>query len=232
MSSHWEKPREYTARAMKGGAGNRTYERIRAGDTSWVVMQLAEESIRSEEAMSGPTPTEVPFVEMQAFLSARGVPVPQIIHFDRELGQIWLEDLGDRQLLDALKAQPPSQWVEGYGPALDLLVAWQQGTASPGDDPPIAYARSFEPQLLRWELDHYREWRVEQQLGRTIDAETLAALGTAFDDLVTRIGAQPQILCHRDFQSTNIMMPPSGPVAIDFQDALMGSWTYDLVALL
>ncbi len=217
---------------MVGGASNRTYARVRAGDKSWVVMQLADEPIRSEEATSGPVPTEVPFVEIQSFLRARGVSVPEIHHFDRDLGQLWLDDLGDVRLLDLLLEVEGSR-VDAYKPSLDVLVGWQRGTAEPGDDAPICYQRAFEPRLLRWELDHYLEWRVEAQLGRDPSPATRAALAKEFDALVDRVAAQPQILCHRDFQSTNIMVAPcAGHVLIDFQDALMGSYTYDLVSLL
>jgi aminoglycoside/choline kinase family phosphotransferase len=218
---------------LPGGASNRTYHRIEDGDTgsSWVVMVLADEPIRSEEASAGPKPDELPFYQVQHFLSARGVPVPHIHYFDREQGHLWLDDLGDIVLGDHLTNLPGPARVEAYKPAVDLLVQFQEATRS-HDNEIICFQRQFEPALLRWELDHYREWRLESQLSRQLSPETSTALADAFDDLVAKLSATPQILCHRDFQSRNLM--PSGDsslVLIDFQDALLGPYCYDLVAL-
>lgn len=232
MSGGWESPQACVVESMVGGASNRSYERVRAGDRSWVVMVLADEPIRSEEAMSGPVAEELPFLEIQRFLSERGVSVPAVHHIDEAGGRLWLDDLGDETLLSILQERPPAEWVESYKPALRLLTDFQRATA--GDhERPICYQRAFEAPLLRWELDHYREWRLETQLGHTLSPATLEALGEAFDDLVRSLITAPRILCHRDFQSTNLMMAPcKGLVLIDFQDALMGPWTYDLVSLL
>ena len=158
------------------------------------------------------------------------VSVPAIHHFDKERGHLWLDDLGDRELGEQLKAASGPQRVDTFRPAIELLVQFQKATT--GRHAPICYERRFEPSLLRWELDHYREWRVEQQLNRTLSPATLAALGDAFDTIDRQLCALPQILCHRDYQSTNLMQTADGLVLIDFQDALMGSYCYDLVALI
>ncbi len=232
MSSAWKPPEQYASTAMEGGASNRSYERIAAGEDTWVVMVLAEEPIRSEEASSGPVATELPFLEIQRFLAAGGVSVPQIHHFDQERGRLWLDDLGDVRLFDTLEAGGPASWIDAYKPAIDVLLDFQTATAGERQTP-ICYQRAFEPALLRWELDHYIEWRVEAQLQRKVSEPARFVLDDAFDDLVSQITSQPQILCHRDFQSTNLMdVTNRGLVLIDFQDALKGSYSYDLVSLL
>lgn len=216
---------------LAGGASNRTYHRVRADGRSWVVMVLADEPLRSEEASEGPAPTELPFLQVQRFLHTRGVSVPAIHHVDRVRGHLWLDDLGDIVLGERLGAASGDARVDAYRAAIDLLHDFQRATAG-SHASPICYARRFTPSLLRWELDHYREWRVEAQLERTLTAATSAALGEAFDALVARLVSMPQILCHRDFQSTNLMDTAGGLVLLDFQDALMGPYPYDLVALI
>jgi hypothetical protein len=216
---------------MEGGASNRTYHRVTCGAQSWVVMVLADEPLRSEEASSGPIADELPFVEMQRFLEAQSVRVPVIHRYDKNNGHIWLEDLGDVVLGDTLLDATPTERVHQYCEAVDLLVQFQIATAGTREKP-ICYKRRFEPALLRWELDHYREWRLETQLGRTLHTSVKTALEEEFDRLVERLVGLPQILCHRDFQSRNLMVLPNDElVLIDFQDALVGSFCYDLVAL-
>lgn len=201
-------------------------------------MVLADEPIRSEEAMNGPVPNELPFLQVQRFLAKGGVRVPAIHLVDEAAGHLWLDDLGDVVLKERLEvvADVDGDRVATYRPAVELLVDFQRATAERRDDI-ISYHRAFEAPLLRWELDHYREWRIEAQLGARVSASQLNALADAFDGLVARLTALPQVLCHRDFQSTNLMVTrpeadDGGLVLIDFQDALLGPYAYDLVSLL
>ncbi len=194
-------------------------------------MVLADEPLRSEEASSGPIADELPFVEVQRFLAAQNVRVPAIHLYDESNGHVWLEDLGDVILGDTLLDATPAERVHQYCEAVDRLVQFQIATAGTREKP-ICYKRRFDPALLRWELDHYREWRLEIQLGRTLHTSVKTALEEEFDRLVERLVGLPQILCHRDFQSRNLMVLPTQElVLIDFQDALMGPYCYDLVAL-
>ena len=217
--------------ALPGGASNRGYVRVVAGDRRWVVMVLPEEALLSEEATAGPVPDELPFVALQALLFARHVPVPALHRYDRERGLLWLDDLGDETLLDRLGGVGTDARVGWYRLAVDLLVRLQ-GALGAGPGAAICYQRRFERRLLRWELDHYLEWRVGAQLGRRPSAATAAALAAEMDALVDRLLALPQVVCHRDFQSTNLMFRGGEMVVIDFQDALLGPYCYDLVALL
>ena len=227
---------EVTITTLPGGASLRTYHRVQWKDSSWVVMVLAEEPIRSEEATSGPEPTGIPFVEIGQFLEAGGVDVPHIHHIDHKRGHIWLDDLGDTHLLRWLELG--GDQASGYRAAIDVLVSFQRATAEKQREQleslPICYARRFESALLRWELDHWVEWRVQEQLLTAPSTRDLQILDSAFNGLVSLIVAQPNRLVHRDFQSTNLMVTGQQPLLtlIDFQDALLGPWTYDLVALL
>jgi hypothetical protein len=102
--------------------------------------------------------------------------------------------------------------------------------AQPSDGLP--FARSFDRTLLRWELDHFREWGLEALVG-PLPAPERAALDQAFDALTDELVAIETGFVHRDYQSRNLMWAPErGLVVIDFQDALQGPRPYDLVALL
>jgi len=226
----------FDAVELAGGASNRRYFRIHAGNQRWVVMVLAEEPLRSEEASSGPVPTELPFLEIQQFLHQRGVPVPAVYHFDKEQGLLWIDDLGDTTLL-ALLDQKPEQSTAGYKAAIDILIEFQRATVGQRTRP-ICYQREFEASLLKWELEHYLEWRIETQLERVLTAQEKSHFSSTFDGLVRQVDSLPKIICHRDFQSTNLMVTsdtsesPIQLVLNDYQDALVGSYCYDLVALL
>ncbi len=191
-------------------------------------MLLADDPLRSEEASNETITTELPFILLQSYLAEAGVSVPKVHLYDKSLGQVWLDDLGDVTLLEKLAT---GQVTELYRNAIDLLIQFQQAMASPPADF-IACQRRFEASLLIWELEHYVEWRVEEQLQKTPSTEDAALLPGLFEELVSSLQQQPQVVCHRDYQSTNIMHTQNGLVLIDFQDALMGPYAYDMVALL
>ena len=217
---------------LVGGASNRTYHRVRAvGGASWVVMVLPDDAMASEEAVvrGQRDESELPFLQLARFLGDRDVPVPRVHHVDSARGHVWLDDLGDHTMLDVLAVRDR---MALYREAIAVLVALQRATEREPESAPVCFRRRFEPSLLRWELDHYREWRLEHGLGRSLTDATLAALSAEFDALVAAIAAQPHRVAHRDFQSTNLMATARGLVLIDFQDALVAPWTYDLVALL
>jgi aminoglycoside/choline kinase family phosphotransferase len=97
--------------------------------------------------------------------------------------------------------------------------------------------RAFDETLLRWELDHFREWGLEAR-DRALSPEDRARFDAIADRLARRIAAWPRGFVHRDYQSRNLMVVDRGAeqgvelVWIDFQDALLGPRAYDLVALL
>jgi aminoglycoside/choline kinase family phosphotransferase len=96
----------------------------------------------------------------------------------------------------------------------------------------IAYRRAFDQKLLRWELEHFREWGLGAcEIALTAGEATL--IDRSFERLVAELLALPQGFTHRDYQSRNLMWAPRGElVVIDFQDALLGPLGYDLAALL
>jgi aminoglycoside/choline kinase family phosphotransferase len=107
--------------------------------------------------------------------------------------------------------------------ALVLLQAQSKPDALPEYDRPL---------LLR-ELELFREWYIGKHLGVTLTDEQNAVLDKTFDAILANNLAQPQVYVHRDYHSRNLMVLPKGnPGILDFQDAVYGPITYDLVSLL
>jgi N-acetylmuramate 1-kinase len=220
---------------LHGDASARRYVRVRGREPEHraVAMVLAPETARfSEEAMKGPAPEELPFVNMQRFLRRLGVRVPEIYWVDESLGVLLLEDLGDETLERSLSGADRTRVEELYREAVDLLVDFQARVFRNPDPACVAFSRSFETDLLRWELEHFIEYLVEVDRGATITGTDREVVDKAFDELADAIAAWPRILVHRDFQSRNLMRRNGETVILDFQDALMGPVMYDLVALL
>jgi aminoglycoside/choline kinase family phosphotransferase len=166
-----------------------------------------------------------PFIHARSVLARSGIRVPAIHEADAELGFMLLEDFGDRQYLKALDACTSSAL---YGSALDALVTLQAGSGETG-------FAVYDAAMLRNELELFRDWYCTLHLGIELSKEQHATLDSTFELLVRSALAQPQVAVHRDYHSRNLMVLPDmarGPGLLDFQDAVTGPITYDLVSLL
>lgn len=198
--------------------------------SSFIAMRLPEDVLRADEASGLDQPTELPFIDVQRMLARRGLPVPRVLVDDTQGRVLLLDDLGDQTFEARLRETPRAQWTALYAQAADLLARMHAECAVPVRDESIAFRRTFDRTLLRWELDHFREWGLEAVHG-SLSARDRATLDASFDRLCDRILEQPVGFVHRDYQSRNLMWSPELTI-IDFQDALIGPYPYDLVALL
>ena len=176
-------------------------------------------------AMDAPPPQENvrPFMQVAEIFADAGISVPKIIAHDVENGFLLLTDLGSTTYLHALNHDSAYKL---YIDAIDTLVLLQVHSR-----PEVLpeYDRAF---LLR-ELLLFPEWYIGKHLGVTLTAAQTAELNKVFDALLANILAQPQVTVHRDYHSRNLMVLPQGnPGVLDFQDALYGPITYDIVSLL
>ncbi|MGB9340386.1 MAG: phosphotransferase [Polyangiales bacterium] len=222
---------------LRGDASTRSYYRARVANApssspkSLIVMQLPEDAFRSDEGGKAASSERLPFLEVAELLEAKGLPVPSVYVEDLANGIILLEDLGDLTFEQNLRRKPRANWRRLYGDAVDLLADLHERCADlPAAS--IVSRRSFDRELLDWELDHFREWGLEVPFGALDEAQT-ATLHDAFSRIATEIEAMPYGFVHRDYQSKNLMVGPDDALTlIDFQDALLGPRVYDLVALL
>lgn len=224
---------------LVGDASTRRYHRVlvEGGNPgSAVVMELPDDPLKSDEITTDAPPPELPFLNVQRYLAQGGVPVPQIYRQDMKLGLLALEDLGDQTFESVVKSSNAAQRRALYYRAIDHIVALQQLGERQRDEGCVAFTRRFDQPLLKWELDHFREWYLEAELGVALGPEEANAVEGAFTWIASTLASSPLTLVHRDFQSRNLMVVQKDGRhelrVIDFQDALLGSRAYDLVALL
>jgi len=169
----------------------------------------------------------VPFVQVSGFLEAMGMNAVRIIEANPDDGFLLLTDLGTTQYFDRLISSPESAEVL-YRDALVALTKMQsRGTAFQGALPP------YSNDLLHRELSLFHDWLCEQHLQLEFSDDDEAEWGVLCDLLVNSALDQPQVFVHRDYHSRNLMVTENNnPGIIDFQDAVEGPLTYDLVSLL
>jgi aminoglycoside/choline kinase family phosphotransferase len=175
--------------------------------------------------MDAPPPQEDvrPFIHVASVFGEAGVSVPRVLEQDVERGFLLLSDLGSTTYLNQLNNDSAHKL---YLDAIDSLILIQ---AQSKPDVLPEYDRAL---LLR-ELMLFPEWYIGKHLDvRMTDAQT-AELMKIFDLLLANNLAQGQVYVHRDYHSRNLMVMPQGnPGILDFQDAVYGPITYDLVSLL
>jgi aminoglycoside/choline kinase family phosphotransferase len=151
------------------------------------------------------------------------VSVPEIIAQDVDRGFLLLSDLGSTTYLHQLDADHAHML---YLDAIDALILLQT-QSQPGVLP------EYDRALLQRELMLFPDWYVGKHLGVTLTDAQTGELNKVFDILLANNLAQPQVYVHRDYHSRNLMVLERGnPGILDFQDAVYGPITYDLVSLL
>ena len=169
----------------------------------------------------------LPFIRIAGYLEAMQITAPRVIEADPGNGYLLLTDLGSTLYLDSLEADPSGSDVL-YDDALRALAIMQnRGAAYQAMLPP------YDEKLLRFELSLFHDWLCGTHLGIEFDAAEESAWQSLCDLLVDNALDQPQVFVHRDYHSRNLMVvTEGGPGVLDFQDAVEGPLTYDLVSLL
>jgi aminoglycoside/choline kinase family phosphotransferase len=212
-----------TRHALAGDASFRRYERLGDGDRRAVLMDAppGHEDVR-------------PFIAIGRYLHALGYSAPEIHAADEAAGLLLLEDLGDDLYADALAAGADQEAL--YGAAVDVLVdlhaARPAGRGPTGPDVP-----AFDDARLHREVDRLVEWFLPAASG----AEAPRAVRNAYSEAWTAVfplaRAVPEALVLFDYHSPNLIWLPERDGLrrvglLDFQDAVRGPLTYDLVSLL
>ena len=198
--------------AASADASFRRYWRLQHGEGTVIAVDAPPE-----------TENNAAFVGLARAFGAIGLNVPQIIADDLEHGFLLVADLGQRHYLDHLDAANADRL---YGDAIGALIALQ--AAGPRTGLPV-----YDEPFLRRELGIFDEWLLDGLLALPLAAQDRPMLALTYDLLVESALAQPRVCVHRDYHSRNLMLTETGnPGILDFQDAVLGPVTYDLVSLL
>lgn len=200
-------------------ASFRRYFRLSHGTRSWVVMDAppAQEDCR-------------PFIRIAALVRDAGLNGPAVLAQDLEQGFLLLGDLGRQTFLHVINDDNADAL---FSEAIAALVRWQQASRE-GVLPP------YDAPLLARELALFPDWYVARHLGKTFSAQQQAWWEATCALLIERALAQPRVFVHRDYMPRNLMVStPSeagagvagAPGILDFQDAVYGPISYDVVSL-
>jgi len=179
---------------------------------------------RSYVVMDAPPEQEDcrPFVHVARLLRAAGLHAPEVHAEDLAQGFLLLGDLGTQTYLQELNADNAARLL---GDATDALLRWQLATRA-GELPP------YDEALLRREMNLFPEWYVSRHLGVELSNSQKSELEGIYRLLVKSALAQPAVYVHRDYMPRNLMVSEPNPGVLDFQDAVLGPITYDMVSLL
>lgn len=202
----------FTLTPASEDASFRSYYRVSLADRSYILMDAPPD----HEDCS-------PFIDITRRLQDCAVNVPEIHEKDLQLGFLLLSDLGDEQYLAHLREDAADTL---YETAIDALVRFQVRAST--DGLPL-----YDKALLETEMHLFPDWLLDKYLAIKLDTAEQNMLKDVFLLLVNNATQQPQVFVHRDFHSRNLMFIEGRPPGIiDYQDAVVGPLSYDLVSLL
>ena len=203
---------QFTLTTASADASFRRYFRVHVADKTLI-------------AMDAPPTHEscAPFVQVAQLLAEAGLNAPKVLAQDLAQGFLLLSDLGDDTYLSKLNTETAP---ELYKNATDALIK-MQGISVTGVLP------NYDAAMLSREMQLFPDWYVAQHLKASLTPEQQVVLNNTFKLLNENILAQGQVFVHRDYHSRNLMLTAeNNPGILDFQDAVYGAISYDLVSLL
>ena len=203
---------EFEVTPASSDASFRRYFRVAYSDQTAIVM----------DAPPGKE-NPLPFIRIAHLLREAGVNAPRLLAENLSQGFLLLSDLGNTSYLQALTFANAD---ELYGDALRALLKIQAIPVGDAALPPYGSGLLWQEMML------YRDWFLGRHLGLELTAGQEHRLEAVFRLLLESALQQPKVVVHRDYHSRNLMVCDDGPGVIDFQDAVIGPLSYDLVSLL
>ncbi len=200
--------------ALAGDASTRDFYRVRTTTGSLILV----------DAPPATNPNNIQYLRLSAYFRELGLHVPEIVAVDMKRGFFLMEDLGDRQYLHELRANPSAAERLYTQASAVLLRLWEDAQRRHAPVPNYTQAR------LDAELQIFEDWFVAGLLRDKADP----VWPRWRRQLLAVIAQQPSVCVHRDFHSRNLMALAGSPQPgiVDYQDALWGPLTYDIVSLL
>jgi N-acetylmuramate 1-kinase len=206
---------------VSGDASFRRYFRVRSGKHSFIAVDAPPAHENSQQ-----------FCQVARFFEKHQVRVPEIFAFNEQHGFMLLEDLGDKQLLAQLNTNNADYY---YGLALDALLQLQKINRKEFcvNDFPIP---DYDANKLLQEMQLFQEWFLKKLLAMDLNHSEQQLIDDIQQAIVAAVLQQPKVCVHRDYHSRNLMLIGTAGkehvAMIDFQDAVIGPISYDLVSLL
>ncbi|MBU1642784.1 phosphotransferase [bacterium] len=204
--------KDFTIEVASADASFRRYFRLSRAGESYILMDASLEKA-----------SLAPFVDITKRLLDVDVRAPKILVQDLEAGFLILDDFGNINYLDVLNDQ---NFKVLYTKAMAEIVKMQKGET--------AGLPLYDKAFLHVEMDLMKRWFLEQYVKLPLSRDDEATIETALYAISEAVLSQPQgVFVHRDYHSRNIMLTPEEEIGvIDYQDAMNGAITYDLVSLL
>jgi aminoglycoside/choline kinase family phosphotransferase len=214
---------EFILEPLTGDAGFRQYYRFFVNEKSYIAVDAPNDKSNN-----------LAFIEIQQAFSKQSITVPELVAVDQANGFFCLSDFGDVLLADVLT---PDNMSDYYQKAIDVLPIIAIANMKSSFRFPI-YDRDF----ISNELAIFTDWLIAEHLQLSLTVDEEKHLGLCFEQLIDSALQQPQVVMHRDYHSRNIMLLDNSNQnlnhenftlgIIDFQDAVIGPITYDIVSLL
>ena len=212
---HWLRQlgyRDYRLSPASEDASFRSYLRLESADRSVIVMDAPPDKESCDS-----------FIDVAARLRAVELMAPEVMEQNLEQGFLILTDFGNDSYLSLLDDDSANHL---YADALKALLTMQTQVESDG-------LPTYDEALLNREMDLFHDWFLGKLLGIELDQEQQSLWQDAKHSLIVSALAQPRVFVHRDYHSRNLMkLDQHNPGILDFQDAVKGPVTYDLVSLL
>jgi aminoglycoside/choline kinase family phosphotransferase len=175
----------------------------------------------------------IPFITIASSLEATGVHVPHIYASNQKSGFILMSDLGQKDYLTLLNSDLDRERIDKlYADAMSALVVMQLGLRTDIEQQKMALF-PYDAERLQMEMQLLPDWYVKVHCQQHLNEAEQLIWQQAISRLVESAQEQPQVFVHRDYHSRNLMYyNEHNPGVIDFQDAVIGPITYDVVSLL
>ena len=204
--------KDYSLNIASADASFRKYYRLSSEDKTFIVMDSSLEL----DSLS-------PFVDITSRLLNAEVKAPKILEKNLEEGYLILEDFGNTLLLDVLDDK---NFKHLYLQSIDEIIKMQKADTK---KLPL-----YDKEFLHFEMDLMKKWYLQKKLDLKLDEKQEEMIARTLNIISDVVLSQPQeVFVHRDFHSRNIMLTNTNEIGvIDYQDAMNGAITYDLVSLL
>lgn len=209
---------DFAIKKIAGDASFRSYYRIsRDGHEDLILMDA-------------PTQFEdiKPFIKIDEILRKNGFLAPEILGIDHENGFLLLQDFGDLSYSKALKnlkhQELEAKELDLYEKACDVLIDIHK-IPTPKDIP------LYDEELLMKEVMLFIDWYLPNVVKKPATQEQVVEFKKLWTVLFKKLSNDRNLVL-RDYHADNLMVFDKKVALLDFQDAVLGSRTYDLVSLL